>query len=76
VPELKPRQTSVVEVVVKPDISPVQISEFVDRLGGLVGCRHCGLLGIDLRFRAEDPDELELGGDDVAGVSSVVVSAP
>jgi hypothetical protein len=73
-PELKSRQTSVVEIVVKPDVTVDQISDVVGRIGGLVGCRTCGLLGIDLRLTAEDPEALDLTGDRVAGVRSAVVS--
>jgi hypothetical protein len=64
-----------VEVVVRSNIHAEQISELVTRVGGLHGCRTCGLVGIDLRLVGSDPAELEEHGlAEVPGVLSVVIS--
>lgn len=64
-----------VEVVVHPNIDAEQLSNLVIHIGGLVGCRPCGLVGIDLRLVGSDPEELEEHGlAELPGVQSVVIS--
>lgn len=62
----------VVEVAVSPDINVDQLRELFVVIGsrGPLGCRTCGLGGIDVRLTAVDPDP------DVtpAGVRSIVTS--
>lgn len=70
-----PRQVKSVEVVVGSEINQEQLSQLVARVGGLVGCRTCGLVGIDLRLVGSDPAALKAEGlGELPGVHSVVVS--
>lgn len=74
-PAPKRRPTNVVSVVVDSKVNLDQVGELVGRIGGMVGCRTCGLIGIDLRITGGDPEQLkqlELQG--LPGVSSVVVT--
>jgi hypothetical protein len=74
-PAPKRRPTNVVSVVVDSEVNLDQVGELVGRIGGLVGCRTCGLIGIDLRITGGDPAELkQLGLAELAGVRSVVVT--
>jgi hypothetical protein len=62
----------VVEVAVSPEIDADQLKELIVVIGarGPLGCRTCGLGGIDLRLTAVDPEIKELP----AGVKSVVIA--
>lgn len=71
-PGLSSREKSVVEVIVKPEVKPEEIAELVARIGGLVGCRACGLLGVDVRLFAEDPEILKVGPE--SNVGGIAVS--
>jgi len=63
----------VVEVAVSPDIDLDQLKELFVVIGarGPLGCRTCGLGGIDVRLAAVDP-ELE---ETPPGVRSIVTSS-
>jgi hypothetical protein len=65
-----------IEIGLHPNINLKQITALVARVGGLVGCRACGLVGIDMRLFVVDPAELKeiavLEG--TPGVASALVS--
>ncbi len=66
-----------VEVVVGNAINADQIAQLVAHVGGLVGCRTCGLGGIDLRLVGSDPAALkQVGLEGLANVHSVLISEP
>lgn len=62
----------VVEVAVSPEIDVDELKQLLVVIGarGPLGCRTCGLGGIDLRLIAVDPEISELP----AGVKSVVTA--
>lgn len=61
-----------VEVAVSPHIELDQLKELFAVIGarGPLGCRTCGLGGIDVRLMAVDPDP----GETPAGVHSIVTT--
>jgi hypothetical protein len=64
-----------VEVVVGTGINAEELAQLVARVGGLVGCRTCGLGGIDLRLVGSDPAALKQEGlEGITNVHSVVIS--
>jgi hypothetical protein len=48
----------VVNISVNQDVSLEQLHGLIDHLAGMSGCRHCGIMGVDLRLTG-DPVELE-----------------
>lgn len=69
-------QLQSVVVAVHSTINPKQLLDLVFRVGGLVGCRTCGLVGIDLRLVGPDPVELKEAQSlaKLPGVGGVVIS--
>jgi hypothetical protein len=67
------REMKIVEVVVDPEITPEQITDLIFQVGslGLGGddCRHCGLVGFDLRLSGQNR-EIDLP----SGARSIVIS--
>jgi hypothetical protein len=64
-----------IAVAVQSTITLSQVNALVARVGGLIGCTPCGLLGVDLRLFGVDPAEVQdiQSLETVTGVASVVV---
>jgi hypothetical protein len=56
----KPKLPTVVQVRVKENVTLENLHGIISGIGGIYGCRACGLLGIDLRLTGEgDPEEFQ-----------------
>jgi len=64
-----------VVVAANSTINLKEITGLVARIGGMVGCRTCGLIGIDLRLIGVDPAEIKDAKilEGLPGVGSAVV---
>lgn len=58
-----------VHIKVKENVTLDNLTQLLARVGGLAGCQHCGLLGIDLRLSGDPVESQALGS--LPGVKSV-----
>ncbi len=66
---LPPRRS--INIKLSHNVTAEQINAIVSKIGGMTGCRTCGLMGVDLRLSGDPVERQELVN--LPGVDSVEI---